>query len=76
MQESGSILKKIKHIILGWFYYIKGYDFEVFTERMNICDVCEFREELTKKHSICSKCGCFLQAKLRVKDEKCPENKW
>lgn len=42
---------------------------------MNICDVCEFREELTKKHSICSKCGCFLQAKLRVKDEKCPENK-
>jgi hypothetical protein len=40
--------------------------------RMDICKACP---KLTLK-SICSECGCFMQAKTRLKISSCPEQKW
>jgi hypothetical protein len=70
------VFKKIKNIILGWYFYLFGINFEKSQERLVICNVCEFKEQITKKHSICSKCGCYILAKTRVQDEQCPEQKW
>jgi len=40
-------------------------------DRKNICDNCEHR-----KNKRCELCGCFTNAKVKVKNENCPINKW
>jgi hypothetical protein len=40
-------------------------------KRAEICNVCEFRET-----GLCKKCGCFLEAKIRIPVAKCPIGKW
>ena len=39
--------------------------------RTNICLLCEF-----KQNNRCSKCGCNLAAKSKLKAMKCPIGKW
>ena len=68
--------KKIKNIILGWYFYFRGINYEVTQERLSVCNACEFSKKISKKHSICSSCGCFIQMKIRVADERCPMYKW
>ena len=41
--------------------------------RLAICKECPF---LIKATSQCKKCGCFMQAKTRVKHAECPVGKW
>ncbi len=41
--------------------------------RYDICTNCEF---LTKTISRCEKCGCFMTAKTKLKNSKCPLRKW
>lgn len=41
--------------------------------RMDICNVCPEIIPLTKQ---CKQCGCFMAAKTRLKEAKCPLNKW
>ena len=67
---------KIKHIVLGWWYHIRGYNYELMNTRMSICNQCDMKIKLTKDVSICASCGCVLQAKNRVVKERCPQNKW
>ena len=42
-------------------------------QRQDICNGCEFRFEATNQ---CKKCGCFLSAKTKFKQEECPLKKW
>jgi hypothetical protein len=70
------LFKKIKHIILGWYYNFKGINYELLKTRMEICNKCEYKIRLTKNVEICDKCGCILSAKTRVKDEYCLLKKW
>jgi hypothetical protein len=44
---------------------------EVIQYRLQLCNTCE-----EKKHNFCSKCGCLIEAKVRVCFTKCPLNKW
>lgn len=42
-------------------------------KRMDTCTKCEF---LIHESSRCSKCGCFMNYKVRLAASKCPLNKW
>lgn len=42
-------------------------------ERWNICQGCE---KLYKPTSTCKLCGCFMQVKTYMPNQKCPANKW
>jgi hypothetical protein len=46
-------------------------------ERIKICRTCEFNDwRNNNKRLWCGECGCFVPAKARVKDEKCPKGFW
>jgi hypothetical protein len=42
-------------------------------ERMRICSSCEFFRYSDNR---CSKCGCFMQNKTKLKKVECPVHKW
>lgn len=42
-------------------------------QRMSICNSCEFLFTVTMQ---CKKCGCFVNAKTKLANAKCPINKW
>lgn len=46
---------------------------QVYIDRMNICNNCEFFKRDEKR---CTKCGCFMEAKSRFKKTYCPIHKW
>lgn len=68
--------KKIKHIIKGWYYSLRGFNYELAEQRMEQCKKCSEILYLTKNVTECNICGCFLDAKTRVEEEKCPLKKW
>jgi hypothetical protein len=43
--------------------------------RMEMCEACEFA---IKKDTtlVCGKCGCWMQAKVKIDASKCPVGKW
>ena len=70
------MVKKIKHIIKGWYYKLRGFNFELMEQRMEQCRECSEILYLTKNITQCNSCGCFLDAKTRVEDERCPNGLW
>ena len=46
---------------------------EVRAQRMEICNNCEF---LNKTFNRCTKCGCFMKAKVNLSFVACPVGKW
>lgn len=38
--------------------------------RLEICGDCEYNK------GFCKKCGCIIRLKVKVKQTKCPINKW
>lgn len=64
---------KLKSIYDGWKHLIwKDAETEkVANERALICAHCK-----RNKHEFCKECGCYLPAKIRSIDEKCPIAKW
>ena len=42
-------------------------------ERYNICKNCDSFIKMTK---VCKECWCFLPAKTKILQEKCPLDKW
>lgn len=46
---------------------------EVAKERLEICNNCPKMIKLTGN---CAECGCFLSAKCKFRQEKCPLGKW
>ena len=41
-------------------------------ERLAICKACPFYTVT----GTCSKCGCFMSAKVKLPNASCPEHKW
>lgn len=50
---------------------IGAADEETAKKRYDTCLACD-----KYKHWRCQECGCFISAKVRVADEKCPLGKW
>lgn len=46
---------------------------EVAQERYDICKACP---ELIKATKQCTKCGCFMKAKVKLAKAECPIHKW
>lgn len=46
---------------------------DVYNQRMQICNTCEFFRKDDKR---CTKCGCFMEAKTRFKKTFCPIHHW
>jgi len=85
------MLKKLSHIARGWMNFIKGdpYVKEIMNKRLEICDTCVFKEQLsdTGKFIVnlvnneasmfqCGKCKCPLSAKTADPTSECPIGKW
>ena len=73
-------MKNLGPLIEGYFYYFLarlgiGYKpiEEISKHRMSICDTCPYNV-----FNECQKCGCFLELKTRVLNERCPDKpkKW
>ena len=69
------MIKKIKNIICGTYYNIFKRNNVLAEQRMKICNDCPYKWVLNKTTSVCKQCGCILESKTRVKDEKCLINK-
>lgn len=69
------MVKKIWNIIKGTYYNITRKKQNLADKRLSICACCEHREDF-KLGDICGLCGCILESKTRVDDEKCEMNKW
>ena len=48
---------------------------ELAEKRLAICSTCSYKTKLCGQ-DICDLCGCVLDAKVRVEDEQCYNNKW
>jgi hypothetical protein len=46
---------------------------EISEKRMSVCSSCP---ELIKSTSQCKKCGCFMAAKTKLANAKCPLGHW
>ena len=67
--------KTIKNMVVGYTKVIRGKKYEFTDSRVRICQKCQMNYWV-KKTLWCSLCKCFIPAKARVKDEKCPIDKW
>jgi len=71
----GQTKQKIKNITKGYVALATGKKYEFTDSRITVCRECEDNYWI-KKTLWCSICKCFIPAKARVKDEKCPKGKW
>lgn len=72
-------MSKLKEIIDGWTHLIvkDSVTESTATERSEECDKCESLSTLSGGFYLhCKKCGCYIPAKIRSKNSKCPENRW
>jgi len=89
LDNTMSILGKIKNIYTGWKNYLTDDELasELAKERAEHCAVCPhavFKKHLANVKDevqiiegyVCDLCHCPLSAKLRVPDEKCDAGKW
>lgn len=42
-------------------------------QRLQVCRACQWYDSLWIR---CRHCGCFLKAKVKLKNQKCPIGKW
>lgn len=70
------MVRKIINIFKGWYYKFFNKNEQLARKRIAVCKKCESLEHIDILGDICGECGCILEAKARVKDEKCKLNKW
>jgi len=44
---------------------------ELIKHRTDLCNICP-----KKKLNICTDCGCFIPAKIKINGSTCPDSKW
>ncbi len=72
-----SNLSKVKNLITGSVKLLKselgvdGTNSDELESRKKICLGCDKYD-----FGVCTSCGCFLSAKVKLKTEQCPEGKW
>lgn len=49
---------------------------EVKEHRMKICRACPNLKNPDSRRCRCALCGCFMEAKTRIIQAKCPDGKW
>jgi hypothetical protein len=79
--KAPKIFKQINSFFISMKKWVKSGFSNVskkeFDNRLSICKECEwFDEKALAGTGRCLNCGCSIQAKLRLKTEKCPINKW
>ena len=52
---------------------LKKADARIITERRDICKFCVVRNTTI---NVCTACGCFIPAKIRLQDSTCPMDLW
>lgn len=62
-------------ILRGIYYNITKQHQDLATKRLDICYKCDHCI-LYNRHLICEECGCILNNKTRLENEKCLMNKW
>lgn len=70
------LVKKIWNIIKGTYFNITRKHQDAADVRLAICKKCLNSEHVKGFGDICTLCGCILESKTRVEDEKCEMNKW
>lgn len=70
------MVKKLINIIKGWYFSLFNKNEQLANKRISICKKCEYCMHIENLGDICDECGCILDAKTRVEDEKCELNKW
>ena len=66
----------IKYIIKGWYNKLFLKEQELADYRLKICNKCEHNVKVKfLDAACCNLCGCVLDAKVRVREEKCLNNK-
>lgn len=69
------MIKKLTNIIKGWYRKIFNKNQSLAEYRLNICQTCEYKDRILGQ-DVCGLCGCVLDAKVRVENEICYNNKW
>jgi hypothetical protein len=69
------IASKARNIAKGWTALATGKKYEFTDGRIRVCRKCEDNYWMGRL-LFCSICKCPIPAKARVKDEKCPKDKW
>ena len=75
MSCCGKTIKKGVNIAKGFTALAMGTKYEFTDSRVRTCQKCDKNYWLARQ-LFCSICKCFIPAKARVKDEKCPLDKW
>ncbi len=70
-----SVGRKVKNIAIGYTALARGVKYEFTDDRIRACQKCE-KNYWIKRTLWCSICKCYIPAKARVEDEKCPLDKW
>ena len=71
----GKAKTKVKNIIEGYTNLARKRKCPDTDRRVRICQKCE-KNYWIKKMLWCSICKCYIPAKARVENEKCPIEKW
>jgi hypothetical protein len=71
----------MKNVIKGFANLAVGNQEELSKERIDICKTCDISKGAGQIfNNWCNGdnggCGCYLPAKTRVPNEKCPKGKW
>lgn len=72
-------MSKLTEIAEGWKNLVFKNDIgeEMALERGKVCEECDKLHTLTNSFYLhCAKCGCYIPAKLRSTNSKCPLGKW
>lgn len=63
---------QITNIIVGFKNLLTGKETPKEKERLKICAKCPHLQSNKR----CGKCGCYVPAKVKAPDAKCPIRKW
>ena len=67
---------KMINILIGTFNNIFNKNKKISIPRMKICKDCEYIKKINKIGNVCTICGCILESKTTVLNEKCNKGKW
>lgn len=70
-----NIFRKLLNIIIGTFKNIFKIKTNYESVRYEICKQCSDKDS-SILGEYCSKCGCLIKSKIKVKNEKCLMGKW
>lgn len=45
-------------------------------ERLDICMKCPYLKNRESMNRKCSRCGCYMTAKVKIANARCPLGKW